>query len=69
MPVCEKGYSKVLKSMIFDLDERSCKQILYACVENLNHHPSILFTVFDEFIKDAVRYASYNKEVQKTLTP
>ena len=56
MPPLDVNYSKDLKALIFDLDEKACKQILFGMVEILTEHPSILRNVFVELVSDGRDY-------------
>ncbi len=52
MGVLSKEYSKDLKALVYDLNEKSAKQVLYGCIEILTQHPSVLKNVFIELVSD-----------------
>lgn len=56
MPLLDVDYSKDLKALIFDLDEKACKQVLFGMVEILKQHPSVLRNVFIELVSDGRDY-------------
>ena len=56
MPLLDVNYGKDLKALIFDLDEKACKQILFGMVEILTEHPSVLRNVFVELVSDGRDY-------------
>jgi hypothetical protein len=56
MPTLDVNYGKDLKALIFDLDEKACKQALFGMVEILTQHPSILRNVFMELVSDGRDY-------------
>ena len=56
MKLLDGNYSKDLKALIFDLDEKACKQILFGMVEILTEHPSVLRNVFVELVSDGRDY-------------
>ena len=64
MDILDSHYAKDLKALIFDLDEKACKQVLFAMVEILTQHPSILRNVFIALVSDG---RDYHKE--RTASP
>ena len=56
MPLLDVNYAKDLKALIFDLDEKACKQVLFGMVEILTQHPSVLRNVFIELVSDGRDY-------------
>ena len=56
MPTLDSNYAKDLKALIFDLDEKACKQVLFGMVEILTQHPSVLRNVFIELVSDGRDY-------------
>lgn len=56
MSFLDFNYAKDLKALIFDLDEKACKQVLFAMVEILTQHTSILRNVFMELVSDGRDY-------------
>ena len=56
MPLLDFNYAKDLKALIFDLDEKGCKQVLFGMVEILTEHASILRNVFIELVSDGRDY-------------
>lgn len=52
MASISKEYAKDLKALIYDLNEKASKQVLYGCVEILTQHPSVLKDVFIQLISD-----------------
>ena len=64
MPVLPKDESHILKAQIFDLSEKAAKQALFAMVEILEQHPSILMTPFLLIIEDASKLTNVVKEKQ-----
>jgi hypothetical protein len=56
VPSLGEGESKILKAQIYDLNEKACKQALFAMVQILEEHPSILLTPFRLIIEDAGKY-------------
>lgn len=57
-----REYAKDLKALIYDLDERASKQVLYGCVEILTQHPSILKDVFVMLVSDGRDLVKWNKK-------
>jgi len=56
MALLDAGYAKDLKALVFDLDEKACKQVLFGMVEILTEHPSVLRNVFIELVSDGREY-------------
>ena len=56
MQLLDIKYAKDLKALIFDLNEKACKQVLFGMVEILTQHPSILRNVFVELASDGRDY-------------
>ncbi len=56
MQLLDYNYSKDLKALIFDLNEKACKQVLFGLVEILTQHPSILRNVFVQAVSDGRDY-------------
>lgn len=56
MSLLDSNYAKDLKALIFDLDEKSCKQVLFGMVEILTQHPSVLRNVFVALVSDGRDY-------------
>jgi hypothetical protein len=56
MKLLDVDYAKDLKALVFDLDEKACKQVLFGMVEILTEHPSVLRNVFVELVSDGRDY-------------
>jgi len=56
MNLLDSNYAKDLKALIFDLNEKACKQVLFGMVEILTQHPSVLKNVFVELVSDGRDY-------------
>jgi len=56
MKLLDANYAKDLKALVFDLDEKACKQVLFGMVEILTEHPSVLRNVFVELVSDGRDY-------------
>ena len=56
MALLDVNYAKDLKALIFDLNEKACKQVLFGMVEILVQHPSVLRNVFIELVSDGRDY-------------
>jgi hypothetical protein len=56
MALLDVNYAKDLKALIFDLNEKACKQVLFGMVEILIQHPSVLRNVFIELVSDGRDY-------------
>jgi len=65
VPILESQYAKDLKALIYDLDEKALKQVLFGCVEILTQHPSILRNVFIELVSDGRDYYKARIEAQR----
>lgn len=65
MPLLDVNYGKDLKALIFDLNEKACKQILFGMVEILTEHPSVLRNVFVELVSDGRDYHKVMMEAQR----
>jgi hypothetical protein len=63
VPTIDKNYANDLKALIFDLNEKACKQVLFGCVEILTQHPSVLKDVFIELVSDGRDYTKVLREV------
>lgn len=64
MQLLDSNYSKDLKALIFDLDEKACKQVLFGMVEILTQHPSILRNVFISLVSDGRDYHKARTAIQ-----
>lgn len=62
MQVINSDYAKDLKALIFDLDEKASKQVLFGMVDILTQHPSVLRNVFIELVSDGRDYHKALKE-------
>ena len=56
MNLLDSNYAKDLKALIFDLNEKACKKVLFGMVEILTQHPSVLRNVFIELVSDGRDY-------------
>lgn len=61
MPFVKVEEGNVLKARIYDLNEKGAKQVLYAMVEILLKHPSVLSGVFIELVGDGAALANWEK--------
>ena len=64
MQLLDINYAKDLKALIFDLNEKACKQVLFGMVEILVQHPSVLRNVFIELVSDGRDYHKARKMSQ-----
>ena len=62
MGLLPKEESRIVKAQIFDLSEKGAKQALFAMVDILEQHPSVLLTPFRLIIEDATTLTKVVKE-------
>lgn len=62
MPVLTKEEENVLKARIFDLNEKSVKQVLFAVVAVLRNHPWVKTADIMEFIGDGLNLTRFEEE-------